>query len=216
MITTYSNPVAYFIQPVIKAAGFTLLGLAVSFALFILMHTLISKEIIVPVVEEDILIVPDFVMDKTEVRPNQIEKLPPPPEMVQPPQMKPVTAESNAVESSDTFDLVRVETPKVEVGGDMVSLPANAQATPMFRMEPRYPPVAARDGIEGWVTLLFDIGLTGEVENIRVLDAEPKRIFDRAAVAALKKWRYKPQLKEGRPMVLTGQSVQLSFSLSEN
>lgn len=88
-------------------------------------------------------------------------------------------------------------------------------ASPMVRMEPKYPAAAARDGVEGWVKLVFSIDGSGQVFDIQVIDAQPKRTFDREARRALSKWKYKPQIVQGKPTVQTGMEVVLEFKLEQ-
>ncbi|KZN38846.1 energy transducer TonB [Pseudoalteromonas luteoviolacea] len=90
----------------------------------------------------------------------------------------------------------------------------DTQATPLVRVDPSYPVQAARDGIEGWVQLEFSISSTGQVIDAKVVSAEPKRIFNRAALKALKRWKYRPQMADGKAIVQTGQSVMLEFKLA--
>jgi protein TonB len=61
--------------------------------------------------------------------------------------------------------------------------------------------------------LSFEINKIGGVENVQVINAEPKRVFDREARKALRKWKYKPKMVDGKPQHQTGLSVQLDFKL---
>ncbi|CAM5204925.1 TonB family protein [Alishewanella longhuensis] len=49
-------------------------------------------------------------------------------------------------------------------------------ATPLVRVEPRFPTEAARQGISGWVMLNFSIDESGSVTDVSVVAAEPKNI----------------------------------------
>lgn len=57
---------------------------------------------------------------------------------------------------------------------------------------PKYPPRALRLGTAGWVHLSFTIKADGSVEDVEVKAAEPEGVFERNAVAALKKWKFAP------------------------
>ena len=85
--------------------------------------------------------------------------------------------------------------------------------TPLVRIEPQYPQKAAMQGIEGWVRLQFDISPSGSVTNVQVLDAKPRNTFNRAAVRALLKWKYKPLVEDGKPVEQKNLRVQLDFTL---
>jgi len=74
-------------------------------------------------------------------------------------------------------------------------------------VEPIYPEAARAKGLSGVVIVEFVIGTTGRVRNIRVLRSA--RPFDRAAINAIRQWRYKTTLLNGEPVsVLTTVSVQ--------
>lgn len=66
---------------------------------------------------------------------------------------------------------------------------------------PRYPRRARESGIEGWVKLAIVVSPEGKVTEARVVDSEPKHIFDRAVLEAIKRWRFKPTYKDGRAVV---------------
>lgn len=87
-------------------------------------------------------------------------------------------------------------------------------ARPIVRVEPKYPAIAAREGIEGWVKLSFSITSSGTVNNIQVLEAEPKRTFNQAARRALAKWKYKPNIHTGKAQAQDGMMVMLDFKLA--
>jgi protein TonB len=60
-----------------------------------------------------------------------------------------------------------------------------------LKVEPVYPSRQLSRGIEGFVDLAFDITPAGGTTNIRVIASEPEGAFDKAAIDALKKWKYK-------------------------
>ena len=57
---------------------------------------------------------------------------------------------------------------------------------------PRYPPEAARRQQSGEVQVEITVGTDGSVTSARVVDASPPRIFDREALAAVKRWKFEP------------------------
>lgn len=57
---------------------------------------------------------------------------------------------------------------------------------------PRYPPEALRSGTSGEVQVEFTVGVDGTVTSARVVRANPPRVFDREAVAAVRRWRFEP------------------------
>jgi TonB family protein len=58
------------------------------------------------------------------------------------------------------------------------------------KSRPRYPARALRQGTSGWVHLAYVINPDGEVGEVKVVDSEPKGVFDSEAVSALKRWRF--------------------------
>jgi TonB family protein len=68
----------------------------------------------------------------------------------------------------------------------------------IFREPLKYPPGAQLKGIEGIVEVQALIGINGAVEEVRVINVEPKNVgFEEATIEAVSKSRYKPASKNG-------------------
>jgi protein TonB len=100
-----------------------------------------------------------------------------------------------------------VATPRapVRIGGQ-IEAPAL-----LYRVNPQYPDVAVHAKITGVVILEATVDIDGHVESVRVLRSVS--LLDKAAIEAVKQWRYSPLALNGIPVpfILT---VTLSFSLA--
>jgi TonB family protein len=65
---------------------------------------------------------------------------------------------------------------------------------------PVYPERARERETEGWVELEYTVSKDGSTRDIVVLAAEPETVFDRAALDAVKRWRYEPRVVNGVPV----------------
>ncbi len=70
--------------------------------------------------------------------------------------------------------------------------PAQRALRPISMPAPRYPPDALRAGTAGDVLVEFTVGTSGEVTDVRVLRANPPRVFDREATNAVRRWKFEP------------------------
>jgi protein TonB len=62
---------------------------------------------------------------------------------------------------------------------------------------PKYPRVAQRRNLSGWVDIVFTVGLDGSVQDVEVRNAEPADVFDNAAIRAVQKWKFEPVIEDG-------------------
>lgn len=74
------------------------------------------------------------------------------------------------------------------------------ELTPLVRIPPEYPAKALIKGIEGYVMVRFTVTETGSVVDPEVLRSDPPVIFDRAAIQAVKRWKFQPQFRNGKPV----------------
>ena len=65
------------------------------------------------------------------------------------------------------------------------------------QIPPRYPPQAARAQQEGSVLVSFTITPDGRTADIKVVESQPKRVFDRAAIDAVSGYRFTPAMRDG-------------------
>jgi protein TonB len=69
----------------------------------------------------------------------------------------------------------------------------------LHKVSPDYPDVMRKARLEGRVTVQAVIGLDGGVESVEILRTS-NALFDDAALAAVKQWRYRPATMNGVPV----------------
>jgi TonB family protein len=78
------------------------------------------------------------------------------------------------------------------------------------RVQPTYPPTALRMHVEGAVQLMATIGKNGSITAVKVLNGEP--ILSKAALDAVRQWKYKPYFLNGEPVEIQTQ-ITVNFKL---
>jgi protein TonB len=68
-------------------------------------------------------------------------------------------------------------------------------------------------GKEGWVKVAFTITARGTVTDAVVVESKPRRLFNRSALTAIRKWRFKPQVVDGKPVPVRATQV-IEFKLA--
>ncbi|MDN4502079.1 TonB family protein [Alteromonadaceae bacterium BrNp21-10] len=203
------------LQVASKALVFSVIASGITFMLFVLMQYLVKPATFTHVDPIPYQIIdPVFAREDTPVQPNRI--LPVQPKTVTPPKLTPDLEDPSDNNPLTNFNAGPVIPPST-IGSQ--SLPTftmgDTEAKPMVRVEPKYPITAARDGIEGWVQLRFDITPTGRVENVQIVEAEPARVFNQEAKRALSRWKYQPKIINGVAQSQQNQNVMLSFKLGQ-
>ena len=149
----------------------------------------------------------------TEVQTKREEKVEkePPPTAPTIPQMSTSTAQVDR-------SMIRMQ-PELNLRGNMTGFGlaggSDTDVLPLVRIPPDYPPRALSRGIEGWVAVQFTITETGSVRDAFVVAADPERVFDEAALAAIARWRYNPRIVDGVPVERVGVQTRIEFQLTE-
>ncbi len=81
----------------------------------------------------------------------------------------------------------------------------------IHRVQPQYPPIAVQTRTQGKVVLHAVISKDGTIENLEVVSGHPLLI--RAAIDAVRRWRYRPYYLNGEPVEVETQ-VTVNFVLS--
>lgn len=95
--------------------------------------------------------------------------------------------------------------------GEIINLQGEGGLIPVTRIAPQYPIKAARKKIEGWVKVEFSVLDNGSVFNIKVIESKPKRIFNRAAIKAISKWKFKPMGKSNLSVKRFNQLIEFKL-----
>jgi protein TonB len=191
------------------------LGIVTAFALFWVMQALIGVS--GQLIEGAQKISVDFVRLRRDNAPDvkkreppkreKPEQAPPPPEMNMAKAMKPSEAVGEIVPIVDTgMELEKATSLGSGAGSDR-------DIVPLVRVDPDYPARAKQQGVEGYVDIEFTITPVGTVDDPVVIGSNPALVFDRAAIQAVRRWRYNPKLENGVAVARSGVQVRIRFEL---
>jgi protein TonB len=98
------------------------------------------------------------------------------------------------------------------LGAEPISQPSGTGLRILNRIPPLYPARALLRRTEGWVRLQLSIDAEGLVEDARVLEASPEGVFEKAALKAVRRWRFEPPTGgEGRAPVQVTQKIEFKL-----
>ncbi len=199
-----------------------LLAMAVTFGLFLLMHQLISSGggdradlAAIAGIHFGPIDIPVEIATKSRTKPRK-----PPPRKAPPPPRMQISRADQRVQSMPRIDIPNLDVPLVWGGGmflgnfQQVDRTAEGDIIPIVIIRPLYPRDAAISGIEGWVKIEFTITAVGTVKKPRVIDARPAGVFNREAIRAILKWKFKPRVVGG--VAVERQATQvIDFALDD-
>ncbi len=86
---------------------------------------------------------------------------------------------------------------------------------PLVRNPPVYPRRAKRQGIQGWVDVVYTINRLGNVKNVQIVKATPKGIYEKSVLRAISSWRFSPGTVNGK-LVNIKVKQRLRFELNND
>ena len=101
-----------------------------------------------------------------------------------------------------------------DIGGPGGMNIAEGDYLPIVRVAPVYPARALSRGLEGFVDLMFTVTTAGTVKDPVVLQSTSS-LFERAAMRAVLKFKYKPRVVDGVPVEVPGVKTRISFMLED-
>jgi protein TonB len=196
-------------------------GVFVALLLFWIMSGLISERALNNR-DRDSSVRLDFIkVDQDELENVRRRTPPPKPE----PPKKPPPPPKLVIDNPDrpVRNMPRIEMPPISLelgagGGPYLGswsagdASAEGDVIPIVRIEPQFPRDALIKGIGGWVEVEFTIEPDGSVSGPRIVDSEPPRVFDRNAIRAIYKWKFKPRIVDGKAVARKA-TQRLEFNL---
>lgn len=165
----------------------------------------------------------------TTTAPSPAPPLPVPPPVAAPPAPTPAVAQA-AAPAPGPAPAPAAERPTPSPGGPassgLPSLPIAIDTTwylarhvdvhpkAIGTIKPLYPEEARRRNVEGTLKLMLKIDDLGRVQSAEVVEANPPRVFDEAALEAFRNARFQPAMKNGRPVRYQAY-IRVDFELGE-
>jgi periplasmic protein TonB len=154
----------------------------------------------------------DFVrVEREQIVERKQQKPEKPPE----PERQPEMPNTSNADNFNTGLAVSMSTPNLNAGLDIGGLGfgvSDGEYLPIVKVAPVYPARAAQRGLEGYVIVEFTVTRTGTTKDISVVESTSS-LFDRAAVDAAAKFKYKPRVIDGEAVEVPGVRNRITFVL---
>lgn len=212
-----NSMVSQGVNPFVRWLFAIMVAAVATFAVFWMMQTLISSGNSV-VNEESYGRLIEFVDvskdDDVQTKQRKVNKPPAPP--VEPPKPD-LPKPSMQAQSANAFDMGSIDlSPDLNIEAGLNGSGGDGDFLPIVKVAPQYPRRALQKGIEGHVTVEFTVTALGTVIDPKVIDANPPNIFNRAAMNAVKRFKYKPKIMEGKAQAVTGVRNIIRFELDKS
>ncbi|MEM7078856.1 MAG: TonB family protein [Pseudomonadota bacterium] len=186
----------------------TLLSCGTTFGLLLIMYQAINNE-------EAVVSVPHIgnvleLVRKIEDKPPEpiVRDVEPPPPVAREPEPVTPTFEKLAFSEVTSEQWKPVRT-KIDFGAGR----ADGDVIPVLTVAPDYPQRELTRGVEGWVLIEFSVDELGRVVNPQIIMSHPGNGFNRAALKAVSRYKYKPRVVNGMAVPVHGVRQKITFNL---
>ena len=135
-----------------------------------------------------------------------------------PPETPPETPPQDMDNVDPDAPTINVAPPTVDtntdIGGPGGMNIAEGDYLPIVRVAPVYPARALSRGLEGYVDMAFTVTSTGTVKD-PVVVFSTSSLFERAAIRAVLKFKYKPRVVDGVPVEVPNVKTRITFKIED-
>jgi len=171
----------------------------------------------------------DFVRIKQQPQLEVKKRKPkPPPVPDEMPELLPTPKLDLANNASLDWTVSSLQEFKPELDGSSGFSLSEGGYLPLVKVEPIYPMKALQRGLAGWVLVEFTVTKSGSIRNpivvsncavLQTTEAvpecvdQPNKVFDKAAIIAALKFKYKPRVVSGEAIATGGVRNKITFVL---
>ncbi|MCM2680231.1 energy transducer TonB [Echinimonas agarilytica] len=147
----------------------------------------------------------DAAKDDVNTKDRRLPDPPPPPET--PPDAPDMSQQFANVNANLNMNMPKIGVPMnkgsgpflgtLQAGNGMAGF--DTDVIPVVRVPPSYPRGAKAAKLEGYVTMAVTIRPDGSVADVEVLEENPPRLFTKSAISAMKRWKFRPKIVNGKP-----------------
>ncbi len=191
-------------SPLLRLPLTLLMAMTISLGLFWFMFRLINLDNNITDKQNSSTRV-EFVRIKrdTDIRKKQRQKKQPP-KISKPQTPKPVLAEQNIQTQTLNINISNIRADlnlsnQSFLGGAKVGMGfGDSDVLPLVKVRPNYPQRALSRNISGYVIATLEVNAQGSVSRVTIVEAKPAGIFNRDAIRALYRYKFKPKLVDGK------------------
>jgi len=133
-----------------------------------------------------------------------------------------------AMPKIETVKTASVDLPTIEVKGkktdftmdrlvfgkDIDIVPIDKNPTPQLRIPPVFPNRFLQGNVSGYCRVRFDIGANGQPLNVKTTTCTNAQLKS-PTVKSVQKWKYAPEIRDGRPVSRSGLETTIRFDLRD-